>query len=90
MVGTEKLAGRGLRRAAGGYKTGVVRPLVERIAKARGPKEAIKLLGAGLLKEMDTGELEEALGDVSVQAGMIGRATALPKGSRDRGSKGSR
>jgi hypothetical protein len=84
MVGTEKLAGRALRRASRGYKRGVVDPLVKAIAEAGSPREAVSLLNA-TLRRMKTSELEEALGDLAVQGAMIGRATALPK-SRARGA----
>lgn len=79
MVELDKLNGRVVAGLSGGYQSSVIRPMVARIKKARSVKGLLRQLGAGLLGEMDAGELETALGDVTVQGKLIGRASARPR-----------
>jgi len=74
-----RVSGGHMRRAAKQYRTGVVEPLVEVLKTAGSGQEALRQLGAGLLRRMDSGALETAVADANVQSALIGRVSALPR-----------
>jgi len=75
----ERMAGKTVGKMAGGYQRRTVGPLAARIKKAKSLKGLLRQLGPGLLKEMDSKPLENALADAEVQSGLIGRVSALPR-----------
>ena len=70
---------RRLGRIAKRYDRETLGPLVRAIRSAGGLKDLQRRLGPGLFRKMKTGALEEAMTDASVQAGLIGRVSAMPK-----------
>jgi len=79
MVNLDKLAAGHVNRAAKGYRRQTVGPLVEALKGAKSTREAMERLDGVLLRRMDATALETAVSDDYVQAGLIGRASALPK-----------
>ena len=78
MVHLDSLAAGHARKAAEGYRLKTVGPLVEGLKGAKSSREAMERLDAELLKRMDAAALETAVANDYVQAGLIGRASALP------------
>jgi len=76
----DRMNGRRVAALGKRYKENVIGPMVAAIKKAKSPKDLLKRLGPGLVKKMDATVLEEAVADTTVQASLIGRATAMPRG----------
>ena len=87
MAGMDLLAGKAVRRLGKGYQRGVVGPMVRQLKNAKSLEELLRHLGPTLLREMDSAELEETLADAQVQAGLIGRTTARPRGMGNEATK---
>jgi len=79
MVNLDKLSAGHMRKAAADYRRQTVGPLVKTVKAASSAKEALDRMDAELLQSMKSWALEEAVSDDYVQAGLIGRASALPK-----------
>jgi len=79
MVNLDKLAAGHMRKAAADYRRQIVGRMVEALQGSPSAKGALETLDAGLLKRMVSMALETAISDDYVQAGLIGRASALPK-----------
>ncbi|HUU45353.1 MAG TPA: hypothetical protein VM118_06430 [Acidobacteriota bacterium] len=79
----ERTAGKRVAGIATRYRADTIGPLVKAIKGARGEKEALKRLGPALLKAMDATALAEAAHADMVQAKLIGRVSAKPKGKKD-------
>jgi len=76
-----RVSGGHMRRAAKQYRAGVVEPLVEVLKGSQSANEALRRLNVDLFRRMDGRGLETAIADANVQSGLIGRASALPKGA---------
>lgn len=72
------MAGKRAGKIARSYQSSVIGPLVKRIEKAKSLKKLLAALGPGLLTDMKTDALEEALTETTVQAALVGRTSALP------------
>ena len=74
------MAGRALGKAAAEHQRGAVGKIARRSERAKSLRGLLAQLGPGLLREMDSKPLEEALADAEVQSALIGRTSALPRG----------
>lgn len=79
MAGNDRLADRALGRVAKRYRSETIGPMVTRIKKAKSLDGLLQQLGVPLLREMKNDATIEALTDLQVQAGLIGRVTAEPR-----------
>jgi len=81
MANLDRMNGTRMQRAAKAYRKETIGPMLEALETAGDGQEALQHLNAGLLRRMDSAALEEAVADDAVQSAIIGRASALPKGT---------
>lgn len=79
MVQLDRMNGRTLRRAKDAYVRHTLGPLVAAIRDSAHAEHALGKLGAAMLRQMDSADMERIVADAGVQSGLIGRASALPK-----------
>lgn len=81
MAGLDLMSGRAIGALAKSHQRDVERPIAAAIGKAKGNKDLLRRLNASLFRTMDTSKLETTMTDHFVQAGLIGRVTAMPRGT---------
>lgn len=79
IAGLDRLAGRALRRVLKRYRRDTIGPLVAAIKKAKSHQGTLKQLSGALLRKMDSEAVQDAVTEVQVQSGLIGRVTAERK-----------
>jgi hypothetical protein len=78
----DRMNGKVIGGMATDYQSAVVRPMVDRVKKAKSLKGLLRQLGPGLVREMDTGVVETALGETANATTAIGIVSAQPKSHR--------
>jgi hypothetical protein len=86
MAELDRMNGRRIAEIGEKFQEGVVGPLVDTVKAAKSLKGLLRALGPGLVKRMDTAGLEDAVADTMIQAGLIGRVSALPR-RKDEGGR---
>lgn len=61
------------------YRDETLGPLLAEVERAESAEEAMRTLNGRLLRRMALEPAGEALADATVQAGLIGRTTVLPR-----------
>jgi len=79
MAGMDRMAGKAMRRNARAYRAATIGPLVDLISGAQSADDALARLNASVLVRMGTEPVAEAVEQTRVQAGLIGRVSAIPR-----------
>ncbi len=80
MANLDRMNGKAVRRVRERYRDETLGPLVNVIRGAGNAAAALLRLDEATLRTMDASALEEVITESSVQCGLIGRASALPRG----------
>lgn len=77
LANLDRMAGRRIRRMSRAYREKTLGPLAAMLERSGTAQEALSMLNGGLLRQMDTVPLADAIEQHEVQTQCIGRATAL-------------